>query len=209
MKATPLFLFTLVFLFTACHKQDCAHGFVTDAKTGKPVANVTIKLGYEYNERGSLKFQEATVYSDDAGEFSYAAEQDGHIHFRDIYKAGYSQTVDLERGGGNCEEDVIKLMPLDGILKLTVTNTTGSSDSLFARVLNRYEYDPHSYYLGSDPTNPYPLVLPAVQTFSQAFGVVVADSSYVLWKFTENGPWVNFDSLLIKTADTTFFDIHY
>ncbi len=212
MRIIFFLLLFIAFHFTACKKGSCVHGVVTDSKTGLPIADVALMMTYQYSETGSFKLKVPDARTDAAGEFSFSAGEKSSetIHFKNIFKAGYSNVYELERDPDKgCDEVKIRLVPLDGLVKLSITNTTGTHDSIYARFLNKYEYEAHLYYSGSSPTKPYPLILQKGETFTQVFGGIAGDTSTIFWKFTENGPWFDTDSVLVKAADTTFFEIAY
>ncbi len=212
MKQLPVLLLFLLLLATACNKNKCIHGTVTDSKTGLPIVGARVELTYEFSVRANYRTRFESEETNDAGEFSHETEEKNSegIRVSGVFKAGYSPVIAFEgKDHKGCNEVAIKLTPLDGTLKLVVSNETGSVDSVFARVLNKYEYDAHNFYLGSSPTRPFPLVLAPDEVFKQSFGTIVNDSSYVMWKFTKDGPWLHTDSFLVKNADTLLFNIDY
>ena len=182
---------------------------MTDIKTGKPISGARVGLQYYYFETGSRKPQGATVSTDGSGEFSYAAEKNPSegIGVWEVQKEGYASVFDSEREKGGCDNVQIKLVPYDGLLKLNITNQTGTYNSAYVEVASNcsasYGYDPYQH------SPPYPLALLPGASYAQTFNGCVGDSAAIRWKFTENGSWINVGSVLIETADTTFFSISY
>lgn len=211
MKQAFLYLPLLSLLFTAaCQKSICIQGIVLDSKTSKPIPGVRLMLFYEYTESGSLKSYDATVSTDKSGEFSYSPNEKSSNNLRiwDIEKNGYSKVASWEWVAGECDYFTIKMTPLDGLLRLTIINETGAHDSIYAGVFNKCQYQ-YPRALGMALTKPYPLALQKGEMYSQTFSSCVGDSSAVLWKFSKNDPWFEIDSVLVKTADTAFFEIKY
>lgn len=211
MKQFAFALTSVLFLLlVGCKKNGCIEGTLTDTKTGNPVADATIHLRYEYSQQGSLKSNQPTVKSDRFGRFSYVASENngGSIGIWEISKSGYSQVFESKRDAKGCDDVEVKLTPLDGLFKLSITNQTGSHDTIYAQVFNKCQYQYYRYG-GTALTDPYPLTLKLGASMTQTFPTCVGDSSCVKWKFGKKADWFRTDSLLVKTADTTFFKIVY
>lgn len=209
-KALFLVCLAATFLLSACQKEACIQGLVLDSKTGQPVPGVRLTLGYEYSETGSLKKKTTIVYSDQSGEFSYSAGEKNSmsIGVEAAEINGYSQVFSSDRSSGNCDEVTVKLTPLDGLLKLSVSNETGTHDTLYAEVFNKCQYL-YFKYGGVSITNPYPLTLSQGGVYTKTFNTCAGDSSAVRWKFAKNDPWFRIDTVFVKTSDTVFYEIKY
>jgi len=209
-KAIFYLLVSIQFLLPACKKEDCLHGMVTDSKTGQPVVGAKCRLHYQYSEQESLKNQEDDVTTDGSGEFSYSAGRKvyGSVDVWDIFKAGYPGSYELERTSNGCDEVSIKLLPWDGVLKVSIANLAGAYDSLFVRVRYGCKQYHRNNPSGITYTTPFPLVLQKGEQANQIFGIC-GDSSIVEWKYTKSGMWNNQAALLVKPVDTTYFNITY
>jgi hypothetical protein len=97
---------------------------------------------------------------------------------------------------------------MDGILNLTIRNETGTYSSIYTEVFNKCGYKEY-FHWGGIMTNPYPLTLQQGGMHTQVFSTCVGDSSAVRWKFSENDPWFQIDSILVKTAAVIFHEIKY
>ncbi len=211
MKHT-FFFFALILLTlsTSCKKGACIQGVVLDSKTNQPVSSARVDLKYEYSESGSLKSTTTTVYSDQSGEFSFSNDEkySNPIFVLDVQHAAYGNHFDVERFEGDCADVQVKLNPLDGLLKLTITNESGSSDTVFAGVFNKCDYR-SLYYTGVSLTNPAAVVLQQGGQFTQTFKTCVGDSSAVVWRFSKYGPWTGVDSLWVDSEDEMLREIKY
>lgn len=211
MKKQILYLALLSMLFTpACKKGSCIRGVVLDAKTGGPVSGASVHLRYEYQEMGSLRDTEVSVRTNQSGEFSYSADEKNSftISVWEVLRTGYSPVFTLESQEGDCRDVTIKLPPLDGTLKLMITNESGIYDSIYAGVFSKCQYQPY-FYGGNSFTQPFPLTLKKGETYLKSFGCCVGDSSAVRWRFTKNDPWLRIDSFFVETSDTLLYEIKY
>ena len=211
MNQTYLLLFVvLTLLMAACDKGVCISGIVLDNKSGKPISGAKIVLHYEYQESGSLKSNRPTVSTNYTGAFSFTAEQRNSydLGIYEVRANGYSSAFTAAYSDGKCADVTVKLTPLDGLLKLTISNETGTNDTIYAGVFNKCEYRRY-FLLGISYTEPYPLVLQKGERYTKTFYTCMGDSSAVLRRFSKNDPWIGTDSVLVNTADTMFFEIKY
>lgn len=215
MKQTALFSALLGLLLTAaCKKDSCIEGTVTDVKTGKPIAGVSLSLSYRYYaKQGSILSDSEIVRTDSDGNFDFTAcDQDleSGISVSSVTSYRYSRSFGERRSsnGDNCSHVDIQMIPLDGYLNLMIRNETGAHDTIIVWVNNQCEYLFDKNGL-SYTTVPRPLVLQKGEVHAQTFGSCVGDTSSIRWRFTKSGPWFRTDSVFIKTADTTFFKIVY
>lgn len=211
MKKMLLLLACLAILVTtSCRKEECINGKVLDAKTNEPISNARITLRYEYIEYGSLFNTLPVVYSDKSGNFSFSATEDHSSTIGVLYvnATGYSEVFTLERTYGDCDEVVVRMTPLDGVLNLTITNATGTHDSIYAEVFNKCQYR-NSLYWGVTRVTPYPLTLQPGASISQIVSTCVQDSSAVRWKFSKNDPWFQIDSFWVDSGTPMSREISY
>lgn len=203
----PLLILAIfsVLLTSSCEKDACINGVVLDSKTEQPIAEATVYLGITYVARGS-KLQDAVqIKTDKDGAFSYcSSEKDAFIGVAGIGKSGYSFVYATSLN----DPKTFKLTPVDGLLKLSVTNTTGTYDSLYAQVFNQCQYK-SGEYTGDHYTEPYPLTLQQGETHTSIISTCAGDSSAIRWKFSRNAPWFQIDSILVNTTDTMFWQINY
>ncbi len=201
MKKMLLLLACLaILLTTACRKEDCINGILLDVKTNEPVANARITLGHDYIDYGSLIHTFPVVYSDKSGKFSFSSSEDNSAIIGVLYidATGYSEVFTTERTDGDCDEIVVRMTPLDGLFYLTITNTTGTHDSIYAEVFNKCRFRNH-LYSGVTRVTPYPLTLQPGESFNQVISTCVQDSSAVRWKFSKNAPWFRIDSFWVDS----------
>ena len=213
MKQNFLFLSLLSLLLSAaCKKGSCIEGTVTDIKMNKPISGAQITLQYQVSESGSSVSHSEVVVSDDSGQFSFSAEEKSSedISVAAAFKGGYSRVYEekWDNKGKGCSDAQIKMTPLDGVLKLTIQNETGLHDTMLVEIFNKCEYQFQKNWVVRS-TQPRYLMLPKGGTHVQIFPTCVGDSSAVQWRLTKSGPWLHTDSVLVKTADTTFFKIVY
>ena len=211
MKKRFFYLALLTILFApACKKGSCIRGVVLDANTGEPVYGAFVHLRYEYQEMGSLRNTEVSVRTNQSGEFSYSASEKNSytISVWEVLRAGYSPVYTIEKQESDCSEVILKIPPLDGSLKLMITNETGLHDSIYAGVFSQCQYKNY-FYGGNSFTQPFPLTLKKGETYTKSFGCCVGDSSAVKWRFGKNDPWLRIDSLYVQTSDTVFYEIKY
>lgn len=214
MKQTALFSALLGLLLTAaCKKDSCIEGTVTDVKTGKPIAGVSLSLSYTFSQEGSYRTGGGSAETDGSGSFSFTADQGDYVVWgirvsyaiMKGYSSVFSSKTEENKG---CDHLDIKMLPLDGMLKLTILNETGMHNSLFAEVFIPCEYalDPSE---GSHRNGLSPLMLQKGKSHTRVIGSCIGDTIPIRWRFSESGPWFRTDSVFIKTADTTFFKIVY
>ena len=212
MKQILFFLFILTLLIaSSCNKDGCFHGIVIDSKTGEPVESARVTLKYGYTELGSLKYREVVVYSNAKGEFSYSATEK-NVQSKTILEVShalYSLVFDSEWPTDECGDVLVYLKPLDGLVKLTIFNATGTYDSIYTELFSKCQYL-YYHYSGILGPKSYPLTLQPGERYTEAFKTCAGDSSAVMWKFSKNDPWFEVDSALVKEGgDTTFFEITY
>lgn len=100
-------------------------------------------------------------------------------------------------------------MPLDGVLKLKITNTAGIHDSICVEIVNKCEY---VYYKngGSHRLDMYPLKLKLGDSYEESFATCEGEYTYIRWDFKYlQSSLPHRDSILITTNDTTFYNIDY
>lgn len=103
----------------------------------------------------------------------------------------------------------IRLTPLDGVLKLKITNTTGAYDSICVGIINKCEY---VYYKngGSHALDTYPLKLDKGESHEGSLPTCKGEYTYIRWDFKYlQSSLPPCDSILIATNDTTIYTIEY
>lgn len=211
MKKALFFLALTAALFSAaCKKGACIEGSLLDSKTNKPVSSARVDLTYGYSEVGSQKTATATVYSDQSGGFSFSNDEkySNPIHVLDVQHAEYAHKFVVEQFEGDCVDAQVKLTPLDGVLKLTITNETGANDTVYAGVFNKCNYR-FPYYSGVSLTQPAAIVLQKGEQFTQTFSTCAGDSSALVWRFGKYGSWTGVDSIWVGSKDEVSREIKY
>lgn len=193
-------------------------GTVTDRKTGKPIEEATVTLGFvtSTSVQGSLKEKTdfITILTDVEGQFSHTH---GDYSYLDggssIEKAGYSANLNwgIEQGKENVLN--ISLLPIDAALKITILNQTGAQKSLYflamSALINK-EGNGHKafYYL---PNN-NPLTLSQGEGHTEIFRFP-KDEIQIYWDFfnfyaTANKAMFQ-DKVQLVANDTLEYNITY
>jgi len=214
MKHISFLIFCSSVLLVACQKTEHLEGKVTDIKTGKAISGVDLNLSYTYSQEGAYRLGGGTATSDKNGEFSYSTDQGDYVEgIRVAYvsKRGYSTTVfkqSIEETGKRCSHVQVNLLPIDGYLKLSIKNESGTQDEIYVEVVSPCEQqiDPVD---GSHRLHTWPLVLPQGGTKLTPMGMCAGDTAIVRWRFEPSGAWLQANQVLIKSVDTTFFQIIY
>ncbi|MEZ4941994.1 MAG: hypothetical protein R3D58_14040 [Saprospiraceae bacterium] len=201
---------TAILFSTSCRKEACIKGILLDAKTNEPISNARITLSYQYTDYGSIIHTLPVVYSDKSGNFSFSTTGDNNSTIGVLYinATGYSEVFTLERTYGDCDEVVVRMAPLDGLLYLTIINATGTHDSIYAEVFNKCQYRQYLHG-GVTRVTPYPLTLQPGESFNQAISTCVQDSSALRWKFSKNDPWFQIDSFWVDSNAPMSREISY
>ena len=158
------FLYTTLFLFSiaACDKDKTTtiNGTVVDKVTGMPIedAIVAIRITHSKNQPpNDIEYED--ILTDPNGSFSFSSNDPISIY--DIQKGGYlpkgleSDIPTIKQGEIN--EVILKMIPLDGNLKLQFNNTSAILDTLYIGIYS-------------------PLV---EAEYSISYGVAIRESFYV------------------------------
>ena len=212
-----LFLLSGVLLpHLSCRKElppTIIKGQVTDKKTGLPIEDAIIYLGFYYlGKDGNTIIGSKEVRTDIEGKYYLFQSSDYKgIDYSDIRKTGYVSHV-LREDIIRAQENVIdvRLSPKDGTLLLEVINQNGQYDSVYVMVGNpTFIHETLGY--GILPAK-FPIVLSSGEKYSQYFNLPSEEFTSIFWGFSyfpamKYAP--RYDSIYLKLQDTTVFDLSF
>lgn len=210
------FAFLCFFIFVGCSKTTQVTGVITNAYSGKPVADLKVTLnaynGVIHDSSIAKKVGESIVMTNEKGEFTVEYTGKGIDQIGLWLGGGYSVShFDVEYSASpesnECTETNIIYDAIDGRLNVGLAHLSSPSDSLYFRV----DCD----FLGDKGTaccNIYfANKLAAGETQTIGFPVTAGRYVYVYWGTTYFKSWnaPNIDSVYCETGKTTDFIIQY
>ncbi|MBK8192895.1 MAG: hypothetical protein IPK76_06725 [Lewinellaceae bacterium] len=223
MKKSIRLLASLLFpaiwlLLFACEKETpptVINGKVTDRKTGMPVEGARIDIDFQTEKTvsGSLKTDHEYVsFSTDAqGKFHYTHNADYTSTYSELYKEGYGSYGPLIIEKGETNDLDITLSPIDGTLRLEITNQSGQFDSIYIIIESPSLIDGP---VNSEKifTDTFPVTLPFNGTHIEYFDLPSEEFTKIHWGFvyfTSLSESVYIDSVFLALHDTTVYNLVY
>lgn len=211
MKQIKIAIVLFSYLVASCHKSTTIDGLVSDANTGAPIAgasvsiNLLIDKGQANQESGSFHGK-----TDGNGRFYYENENILDIYYTEIRADKYGSVIyDFpEINAHECNKPEFKLIPRDGVLKIRLENTSGSTDSLFFYALNDCDYL-YFHFANGQPSDPYPLWLGKDESHYAYFKTCRGKPTYLRWSFERTFANFQQDTVQIPIEDTTTYTFHY
>lgn len=211
MKSVNAILGLALLLAVSCQKSTTIHGLVQDANTGVPIvgASVYIRL---LRDKGHANSEQSSFFgkTDENGRFYYQDDDILDIYYTEIQATGYGMTIyDFPKMEAyHCNEPVFELIPRDGVLKVRLENTSGSTDSLFFVAMNDCDYL-HYHFAYGQQSDPYPLWQEKNESHVSYFKTCKGKPTYLRWSFERS--FINFqqDTIQIPFEDTTTYAFHY
>lgn len=201
--------FFIFLLMCGCNNTTSIKGIIKNARTGEPIEGATGWVKYKYRAGitydGGMRF---TTGPD--GQFSFSEKNIYMTQVEVDWLNGFA--LKMRREGSvednECNELTVLATPRDGILKMTITNESGTADSLFLLVINDGDFIPYIQVYAQKP-QVYPMKLAQNEQTIAYFSTCKGESTLVKWAF--NGSFHNQqkDTIQILMSDTTGFDFSY
>lgn len=215
-----LFAFFLLFLsFTACRDKDTVvHGRVVDKVTGEGLDSVLVEW-YEFELPYNITDQNA-IYTDANGAFQISSEEDNIAIFgvADKRKSSSRAYMAIFHGAGlpkikknEFNEVEIGLIPMEGVLKLTINNTS-AKDTIYVAVFGPSIASQVPVSLGYYLNRPIEVLSMTSNTVTPIY-MPSKEPVNIYWSLT---PWPTALSIMmspgngfveILQGDTTYFQI--
>lgn len=193
-------------LLCACVKKSTISGIITDKATGLPIGGVQVGIS-------AIKYESENdkVTSNSLGEDSQLTGPDGRYFLEidtkrpdDFYfgasKAGYvHRSITLSWGKERTYD--FELNPIDAVIRVTVSNESGSTAKTYALINS--SAGPNFGYI-----YPWPFVLQQNESFVSTFNVCGGSFTEIRWGNQPNQPLKRFegvqrDSVFCPRGDTT------
>lgn len=216
MPFSLLSLLLLLFLSVSCGREalppTIIKGTVTDKKTGAPIRGAIAYFYFLYDGYDGTEYSDSkTLRTDSDGKFSL--EQDSEYKSTDSYVShdGYisKQSVLFYKGIENVID--LKMLPVDGVLKLEIQNLNHQYDSIYV-IFENPSYVAEAGYLKEIFLDEFPLVLHQDSTYIKYLPLPSEEYTKIHWGFsyfTSLEKAVFRDSVYLTLHDTTTYKIDY
>jgi hypothetical protein len=219
LLAIPNVIFLFLLSQTACRNKDTVvHGRVIDKVTGEGLDSVSVSW-YEVEHPDKITGQNA-VYTDKNGEFQISSEEYNIDIFwvNDKKKSSSRAYMSIFYGAGLPEikknkfnEVEIGLIPMDGVLKVTIHNTS-VKDTVYVAVFGPSIASQVPVSLGYFLNRPVEVLSMTTTTITPIY-MPSKEPVNIYWSLT---PWATVSSIMmspnngfveILQGDTTYFQI--
>jgi hypothetical protein len=212
----PLLFSVFSLLFFACGKEETPptviNGKVTDKKTGEPIEGAEINIDFRYKGKDGAEIHEVkTFFTDAQGEFHRTQDSDYEGSYSEVRKSGYATQISLKFKRGEENNIDVKLAPIDGTLRLEVSNQTGQFSSIYVIVENP-SFIAGGGSLGKIFADSFPINLLVGEGYIEYFNLPSEEFTKVHWGFSyftslSASPFR--DSIFLTLNDTTNFLLSY
>jgi hypothetical protein len=184
-----IFLFLCNIFFQAfCNKETSetiVNVKIIDKKSGTPVEGAVCYIEF-YNKEGNNTYTEPQSFlSDQDGKvyFSENRPYDG-ISFSTVTKTGYNTHVHLGIKIGTVNNLEIKLIPIDGILRLKIVNANGLHDSVWVALENPSLVSESKGLTSRTLLSKTPTTLLQSDSIVECFNFTSEEFTKIYWDFT-------------------------
>ena len=203
--------------FASCKKDlppTIINGVVTDKVTGASISAATVIFQFIYPGHDGGEYSKfVTLSTDIEGKFSHTQDSEYSEKYSEVRKNGFvtHPHLSFKRGMENNLE--IQLIPKDGILKLNISNTSGTVDPLHIVLLNP-SMDAEAKGLPAEiKVQPYPLLLGNNENHVAFYDLPSGEFTKISWGFNDFFPNVTLaqfmDSIYLVKGDTVEFSIDF
>ncbi|MBL7810344.1 MAG: hypothetical protein JNN28_21150 [Saprospiraceae bacterium] len=215
----PSLSFFLLFLsLTACRdKGTVVHGKVVDKVTGEGLDSVAVTI-IEFDRLNEAPYtrnlQEHIIFTNQEGQFSFSSDHMSlgigqAIKPNYLYKGDFLTPINDHQ----VNEIEFSMVPMDGVLSLTIHNTT-DKDTIYLGVYSpAYEKE---FALAEGILFAKPILVPSMD--SRVVPPIKINSEEEVTLYSGLIPWSTYysikqypviNSVYIKKGDTTFFQLNY
>jgi len=202
----------------ACDKDKTTviNGRVVDKHTGIPIASA--QVFFTVYHKGNLPpndYEYPSVYTDGNGEFNFNSNKP--IQIFEVDKVGYlqkGQSSDLQEIiQEEINEVVVQLIPIDGLLRLSIENITGQFDSIFIGIYSPFLDTETDFSNGNVSFEKPSIPFSIGTTYIKDIPIASRETIQIYW--TNHKPPLSIslfpykDSIFIKSNEVTLFNISF